>query len=781
MASGRPPVSWRKTKIRGAVWAFLLAAVAACLQSLPGTNVLSFYFCFVMAPILAVACGGVAVTVFAEAREGSTLAGAWLRALGLAALFTAIPLVVVLINAFRVPQCDVQYGMLYYLMGPTMAALCGVCASATISSFVRKPRLAHFVFILVVLLSFGVNLFDIYYQPAVFFYNPFLGLYPGAIYDVKLEVGTAYIAFRLFCCAVIACAIGSVIIVLDNNFSKKLPRSVWPFLFFGLCAGVAGGLWRQADFLGFRVTRATVESVLEKVAFNGFCEVRADPSVDQGQLYRLLDDCAFRHVQIATFFGVSAQRPVRIYLYKDEEQKATLMGARETEISKPWLGEVHMVLPSPGDQTLAHEIAHVVAGRLSRNILAMPLRFGVVPDMPLVEGLAVAAAFVGEGPSPHEWSLAMLRAGVLANPAEIWRTDKFLFSQSERAYVVAGSFVRFLGERFGLEAMQEIAQGVGVEEATRMSWEELVKEWRAHLEDAGGWVDWDLVRRAERRFSGPGVLERRCPQDVERLVAGARQAQSRGDYVGSLSLLERALELAPEDQGIRRARLLALAWTGAEKAVREASFVLRESVDFEDLVTLVDALAILALAKGEAPGFEASWVLREAEDLAPKGPQRRAVMVRREVLGLEPESALLVYRVILGLEPVPAAALLEALARVSDCATVNYLLGRAFVGQGDYAAAIWHLERALFLGLPGADVEFEAIRLLGESLYWQGRFDESRQYLLQALEMARYEGERLRVEELFERMNFTGLGSGTVFGQVGQMSKVDECGRTKSL
>lgn len=748
------------TRRRTATWSAILAVVAGALALAPGTDVLSFYFCLVVAPVLGMASGGVAVTAVSAGREsGLAMQAAWGRALRSCAVLIAVPLAVILLNGLRVPPCDTGYGLLFYAIGPALSAVFGCVTGASVASLIPWRRLAHGLFLAFFIATFVFNLLDLYRQPAVFFYNPFLGLYPGAIYDERIEVGAAYAGFRAFCVALAGALAALAWVLRGRDFVFRVSRSGWPYVVLGTCAGTASALWGLAGDLGFRVTRSDVDRVLSGEVQDPTCVVRHDPGLDPDLARRILADCGFRHRQMAAFFGLPPGGPIRLYVYRDEDQKARLMGARHTEVSKPWLDEVHMAAFLPGDAVLGHEVAHVVAGRLAPDFLAVPLRWGVVPDLPVVEGLAVAAAFASEGPSSHEWSLAMLRAGLPADPTALWRADAFLLAQAPRAYTLAGSFLRFVADRFGPGAIRDLAAGRSLEEATGSRSQDLVAEWRNHLEDvAGPTVDGDLVRRASGRFEGPGVLGRRCPVDIARRIAAADRAEKVGDLACAAREIEAALALNPRDRALARERAVLRARAGDEDAARVALAELdpggggRDRV--RDLVAVADALALPALQRGEVPEPRVRAALERASALSGPGPEGRAVAARLAALDLPPEAALAVFIVLAGGEDHPAWTLIEALAWAPGSGVLHYLLGRALVGEGEYEAAAGHLRLALAFGLPSPAFDFEAPRVLGEVAFWLGDRALARRHLLRALDAGRYEGEKMRIEEFLNRIEF---------------------------
>lgn len=741
-------------------WCALLALASTVLAFVPGFDVLSFYFCLPVSLLLGMACGGLAVTMVARARaSGLTVWSGWARALGVAGLLVLVPLAVSLVNGLRVEPCDLGYGFLFYGAGPVMSGLVGVVTGAFIASLVRRANGAHLLFCALFLATFLADGWYLYREPAVFFFNPFLGYYPGPIYDDFIEVTDAYRWYRVLCLSGAAVLVFLTWALVAPDFRYRVNRRPWPWIGLGLSLGLSVTLWGLSGDLGFRVDREDVESVLTGRAGDRFCEIRHDPSIPAADVDRLLGDCGFRHRQAADFFDLEPGEPVRVYLYADADSKARLMGARYVEVTKPWLGEIHLTMVTPGDTVLGHEIAHVVAGRLATSFLGVPTRYLAVPDMALVEGLAVACAFGDDGPSPHEWSLAMVRAGVATDPALLFGPSSFVTAHAGRAYTTAGSFIRFISDHYGPGAVRDLAAGKGLHRATGSDLAELSRQWIRTLErEVGPGVGLDLVNQASGRFSGPGVLGRRCPVDVARLLEKAWQAWLDRDLEAARSSLEAAHRYDPTGPGLLRELARLEGRVGDRKAVRQVLDSMKglggggERPTTLDLLAAADALTFLAFQGGETAPDEARSYLVAAAGLVGDGPRGRALRARLWSLDLPPGASRPVLEVLAGREEQPAGALLEALSQAPGSSLVHYLLGRALVGEGDYQGAVGHLQAALTLGLPDQMFTAEAEKTLGKAAWWSGDRGLARRHLLRALERVPYEGDRLVIEEYLARL-----------------------------
>jgi hypothetical protein len=757
-------------------WAVILAVTAVALTFVPGFDVLSFYFCLPIALLLGMAGGGLAVTTVAETRDrGGTLRDAAVRALGITLLMTAIPLAIVTVSAFRVGPCDYPYGLRFYLAGPAASALFGAAIGFAVGVVVPRRRVAGALFPALFVATFVVNLIDLYRSPAVFFYNPFLGYYPGPIYDDRIEVTGAYLAFRA-CCALVAVAAiaGAVAWVRDDLSLRRRPRAL-PLALAIAATFAAVGVGLHAGDLGFRVTRADVERALPARAADDLCVIRHDGTADPGQIDRLLWDCGFQHRRMAAFFGLAPEAPVRVFLYPDADTKARLMGARHVEVSKPWLREVHITMPQPGDPVLGHEIAHAVAERLAPGFLGVPVRYGVVPDMAIVEGLAVAAAFADDGPSRHEWALAMIRAGLPVDPVALFEPGAFLGAGAGSAYTIAGSVVAFVAHVHGTTAVQALARGEGFVAATGQPLPDLIPRWRTYLEaTVGTTVDRALIDRAAGRFSDPGVLRRRCPTDVARALHAVDEAYRDGDPVAALAALRTARELDPGFRALAREAVRVGARVGDPDALADAEALLAPP-DPEISPTPLDRVAA-ADAWMLAPEAGADAIAWARDELSAallafgRGPEARGVCARLMALDMPDDVRAAVFAGLAGgLGPDPAGPLLEALSVHPDTDLVRYLLGRLDLGQGRYAAA------AILLGdlsdrrwpvvpddAPSACAPLfsaELAKIAAIAAFWSGHVEDAARRIDRAAAQAASQGESLLLDEYRERVRQVGASA----------------------
>jgi hypothetical protein len=152
------------------------------------------------------------------------------------------------------------------------------------------------------------------------------------------------------------------------------------------------------------------------------------------------------HAWVLEQFGVSVDRPIHYYKYRDRSQMQQLTGKLTNGWADPNTSSVHSIFPWDN-----HEVVHVVTALIGR------------PSDFFNEGIAVAMQTdpqrnvwepMWNGRSIHSWASEYERTHQLPSLAAIVETVAFRALDDTRSYPVAGSVVRFLLDALGMGRMQ---------------------------------------------------------------------------------------------------------------------------------------------------------------------------------------------------------------------------------------------------------------------------------------------------------------------------------------
>jgi hypothetical protein len=427
--------------------------------------------------------------------------------------------------------------------------------------------------------------------------------------------------------------------------------------------------------------------------------------------------------------GVTQRARVTAFFFRDTSEKRRLMGASNTYIAKPWRNEVYLQLGGWPHPVLFHEIVHVVAGNVGRG----PFRVsggieGLIPSPGIIEGVAVAVAWdEREDLTPHQWARALVEIGHAPSIAETEGLG-FLLQPASRAYTASGSFVRWILETRGNEAVRRLYRTGSYEEALGMPLSDAEAEWRAFLTTVP--LPPHAIAMARLRFERPAILGQICPHAIASLEADLGIALAGGDDARALERCDRILALDGGQAGIRSVRVGVL---GRAARFEEAEAELAHLVGPPSAATpvLVHTREALGDAYWRHGDRERAHVLY-SENLALPQPedQRRQIEVRLYALTQGGESSAALRELLApdarsAVDPGTQLAAIARLDRVDPSGLGAYLTARQMFVRERFDLVLPLLDRANTQRLPTESILREAERMRAVALFANGDLDAS--------------------------------------------------------
>jgi tetratricopeptide (TPR) repeat protein len=764
---------------RALVWAVILAALALLLNFVPLFDLLGYDFSFAVGLCAALAAVDIGQgTVAAAARAPVMPAPLCLvvRALGAAGAALVAPLLLSLLNALRVRNCNLLVGLGFFGLLPVgtvlFAAPAGVLAGA---AFPRRGRLIAY---LLPVASVVWTLVRLYRDPPVFAFDPFGGYFPGPIYDEALRPPLRLLLFRLANLIWIGAPVALWVAARgrgrDPRAWRRLPLGVGGVL---LAGGVA--LFAARGALGFHVQRADLRRALPGQRTTAHFVLRYDPSEGYTpiEMALILEDLEFRYDQLHKLFQVEPRLPITVYEFPSAEAKKTLVGAGSTLYARPWSQEIFVQNERFPSTRLRHEMAHVFAGAFGDPLFGISLAWRWHAPLPLplptlasglVEGIAEAADYgaADDQSTIHQQAAAMI-AGGRAPPLEAVVGAGFSTLSGARAYTMAGSFCRFLLETRGADPLRRLYRSAGdFAGAYGQPLQVLETEWRAFL--ARQPLDARDRARASEMYRRPAIFKKVCARELAARVALARSMLASAPE-RAVELLQQTCQDDPHEPTFRLA--LGEAWAAAGQTPRALDLLahLGSDGDLTDPVRArVSSLAgSLYFLSGDYANAEASE--RRVLALAPDEGDRRVATSKLRALAA-PGARQTLGRAIYGdqpgvtPDPVLVFFLISEFARLFPHDRLGpYLVGRQLVLR-DPAHALPYLRRACdddegasgagASGDPALPADFlrECRRMTADAAYRLGDFPHARAALQKLLASATGEAERARAKDLLERI-----------------------------
>ncbi len=549
--------------IRAAVVA---ASVALCFT--PLANILGYesaaaagVFCGLAALVRThLRVGRTVPDPLARDRARSTIADFGALLPGNAAL-VAVPLALLTLNALRVRNCDPLTGALFFLLIPLVSVLVGQTV-AWIAALVPRRSLRVPLALALIAADVAWLLWRLATEPPITGHTWLLGWFAGSIYDEALSIPTSLIWVRLTLVA------GCAVVVLAIELLARRSRSNSGGLTLALLvtALITGGLHAQSLAAGAWVDRAQVFETLGGRLETEHFVIHYDPaSLDETGAALLATDHEYRYAELAAFFDEDpvAWRGRRIssVVYPDKRTQHALMGARNTLVARPWTHEMHIRWDDIGDTAVAHELAHLFTAPFGGGPLQLATRDvsligGLVIDIGLVEGIALAADWPPDELTPHEAAAAMRALDIAPDLRRLFDPAGFWSQPSGKAYTLMGSFVRHLVDTGGIATFKAAYRTGDFQDAYGQSVDELISGWEAAIDAIS--VSDDALELARFRYKRKSIFGKVCARTIADLDRRARQAQSRRELDRALSLREEILGHEPGRPGhhLDLARLL---------------------------------------------------------------------------------------------------------------------------------------------------------------------------------------------------------------------------------
>ncbi len=511
--------------------AAMFGVVSLICTQFPLLNYLGYEFSAVVALLSSVVCGVVTIKIVKTGQAGlHPTRESFHRALTINLMLLIIPLVVMTTNGLFVRNCSWLSGMGFFVLTPVVTVWFVTCLGFFCAVHYRFPKTIYFVLFsasLLYVLALG------YYTPALFSYNLFYGYFPGFTYDERLSLSWTMVAYRFFTVLIGGVLLWMTTILLANTNPSDSTKQKGLTLFNVLMGqrnrlvslGIIVVIVATYIFkgpLGFESHSGFIQDKLgEQYHTEHFTIYYARESYGDDEIKSVAAEHEFRLQQISDLLSISFKERIESYVYPSAEVKQRLTGAGNTNVAKPWLNQVHITKQTL-DGTLKHELIHVVVGRFGLPIIHASASTG------LVEGLAMAIEWDWGNRTLHQYAAALRKFGVFPDIRELMRFTGFAAQSSSVSYVLAGSFCRYLIDRYGIRLMMQLYGSGNYEKLYGRSLDPLIKEWHNFLDRVPvGQHDADIVDASFRR---PAIFRKVCARVIAERNSRARKDFQRREY-----------------------------------------------------------------------------------------------------------------------------------------------------------------------------------------------------------------------------------------------------------
>ncbi len=673
----------------------LLSVLGLSLLPVAQTSGYELAALFSLAIALAGLPVGVAVARIERRQQQPKVISAFSISVLILALILLPSLMFSLARAALTTPCNPWFGIHFQVLLVAPSVLLVAALGLAIGGLTTRWWTGAVLCVSVIVVSAAHTLWPIVFGPQVFAYNHLGGFLPGPLYDEVLTVPGGLYWFRLATLFAAAAAF----LLFRYRLTK---RGLFPL---ALSATAFVTLELLGVDCGFRMNDAALKLKLGASHTVQHLTVHYPAEFTESQRQQVVEDVTFRYAQVSRFLGEAPQDDVTVWVYRSAAEKQRLVGAATTQFAKPWRHEIHINASTFPHAVLKHELVHAMAASWSSQLFRVPTRW-LLPQVALIEGLAVAADNPVDDLTLSQWAAAMKKKGLLPAVERLMQPQGFYGEAPSRAYVTAGAFLQFLQQRFGSERLKMLYQTGSFQTAYAMTLSVLQREFEAFLETVV--LDERSVNQAFARFSHGSLFDRTCSREV----AGLEEALNVLPPNQSLDGWRRVSAMQPNEPVHR--------WTLASTLERlgkneEAKAALKETLILTKEAPQSKAQTLIRLFELDGSDDEKRGILDEVDALKPSVALARTAFVKRAQLGLTPLARQAVESYFEG-PPVAAIVRLSAALKQHEAEpTLSYLLGRALFSGGMYTEALDALKDAV--KSPDESLRMETIRLLTEAAF----------------------------------------------------------------
>ncbi len=398
------------------------------------------------------------VPVLSPSKTEKTARGLGLTLLCPIAYWIVANAVMVLTALIRGELCSFSQGLEYQIL----LALPGIMLASLVWGWAgrvsRFRAIQILLYLLAIVLDFGLTFYALYNWPPLISFGQFYGFFAGSIYDESVDVFQALVFWRIGTAALCFC-----LFFAQTPKARALRR--WSLPLMGILIAASCHYYLAQTGRITPIGREALSQTLWQTVGNDKFTVHFVPQSKSRHAmneenYRIMNAFRRNYDELKAFYQTEPLEPFDVWIYPDVDMKGKFLGAKNTSFARIWKNEIHLVRTSPDSSIAKHEMAHLFAGSFGLKPLRLAGGYHI-PAMGWVEGLAMAAEWPVQTYDLHTWSAAILaRRDIYSNISAHDILYGFWGLPSRVAYTLAGSWVRWLIDNYGIEKVKKLSQGM---------------------------------------------------------------------------------------------------------------------------------------------------------------------------------------------------------------------------------------------------------------------------------------------------------------------------------
>lgn len=409
-------------------------------------------------------------------------------------LIIALPFLFGVLSTIFLSECPFGEGIFFFLVIAVPNLLFGITFGIYISLFYKSYK-ATLILLVITLLLLISPLIEIYFNPGFKFYNLIFGYFPGTIYDENISIDTRLLLFRFLNAVLFSIALFLYKYIRDFR-NAKIYLIIFCVVIFVFNIPLKG-------VLGFSITKGVLNnhfsSMRQTAHFNIYYE--SDENDFERLYLPLLHE--YYYSKIKNELGIKEEIKIDSYIFNNDIEKGEFIGSVNADIAKPWQKQIYITKQSI-DRTLKHELVHAISYSLGNSFLKLPYHFNPA----LLEGLATAIENDFAGVPIHYAAYQIIKTYPI-KIEDLFSGFSFFGNYSSISYVVSGSFLKFILEKYGNEKLLILYKNGSFQEIYKKDISLMGEEYIKYLDTLGYSFDknYSLLY-----FGGQTIFKKICPR-----------------------------------------------------------------------------------------------------------------------------------------------------------------------------------------------------------------------------------------------------------------------------
>jgi len=476
---------------------FLVVTFSLLLQFIPLASSFNFEYSFILSIVLFISSGILTIYYLRKFKTFGMLPAIMRMKYREYSLLIITPFVISVTINLLFKICPVTQGIIYYFSIVLPTFYFGFVTGAF--AFWSNKKYAYFIFLGIFTLFTIAPLIEFYFYPQVYFYNVIVGIIPGTIYDEEILLGNKLFVYRIALIILFTFLLYSIFkIKVLNHKTRKI--------ILLLSTGISIVFYLLKPQFGWATSENNLKANLRGEYITDEITIRYADNLTPKQVYLLGLKHKYYSEEISRKTKLPIPSGIVSYIFKNSEQKGILFGSKAANIAKPWMNKIFINFGSV-DETLEHELTHIFAAYIGST----PFKIADDFNMAMLEGYAMAIENNYAGYDIHYMALLAKASGYNFNISQLFSQLNFFGQTSSLSYIIAGSFVKFLIETYGIEKVNLLYQDLDFQKYFGKNIAALNKEYNNFLTALNYPIN---KHRANLFFGRKPITKKICPRTV---------------------------------------------------------------------------------------------------------------------------------------------------------------------------------------------------------------------------------------------------------------------------